>query len=68
MSFNHISWSAHKNDTSALLVANDAEFTGSYIDILKTGYSSNLLDASFFGFNAAVNVVSSIIDEEKSMV
>jgi hypothetical protein len=42
-----------------LLVANGAEFNGSYIDFKKSGYSTNLNTASFWGFNAAINVVSS---------
>jgi hypothetical protein len=40
-----------------ILVANGTNFTGSHIDVLKYGYASNLLEASFYGFNAAINVV-----------
>ncbi|KAJ5646286.1 hypothetical protein N7490_002658 [Penicillium lividum] len=54
----HVTWSATANDTSVLLVANDASFTGSYINFEKTGYSTNLNDASFWGFNAAINVAN----------
>ncbi|KAJ5720070.1 hypothetical protein N7493_006948 [Penicillium malachiteum] len=57
-SANHVTWSATANDTSVLLVANDATFTGSYITFNKSGYSTNLDDASFWGFNAAVNVAN----------
>ena len=53
----HTSYSTKTNDTSALLIPNGASFTGSYIDILKAGYLSNLNWASFYGFNAAINVV-----------
>jgi hypothetical protein len=38
-------------------MANDAEFTGSYLNIMESGYSTNLNTASFWGFNAAINVV-----------
>jgi len=57
-SANHVTWSATANDTSVLSVANDASFTGTYMDFEKSGYSTNLNDASFWGFNAAINVVS----------
>lgn len=57
-SVDHVTWSATTNDTSVLLVANGAEFNGSYIDFKKSGYSTNLNTASFWGFNAAINVVS----------
>lgn len=56
-SADHVTWSATANDTSVLLVANDAEFTWSYLNIKKSGYSTNLNTASFWGFNAAINVV-----------
>lgn len=46
------------NDTSVILVAEGANLDLSYVDVIKYGYSSNLDDASFWGFNAAVNVVS----------
>lgn len=54
----HVTWSATTNDTSVLLVANAAEFNGSYMNFKKSGYSTNLNTASFWGFNAAINVVS----------
>jgi hypothetical protein len=57
-SVDHVTWSATANDTSVLLVSNGAEFNGSYIDFKKSGYSTNLNTASFWGFNAAINVVS----------
>jgi hypothetical protein len=58
VSIDHESFSVDANDTSVILVAEGATFDGSYLDILKFGYSSNLLYASFWGFNAAINVVS----------
>ncbi|KAI1866827.1 uncharacterized protein JN550_007374 [Neoarthrinium moseri] len=59
VALNHLSLSADENDTSVILVSENGSLTGSYLDILKTGYSSNLLYASFWGFNAAVNVANS---------
>lgn len=41
-----------------MLVANGSTFEASFVTVLKEGYSSNLLEASFYGFNAAINVVS----------
>ncbi|KAI4592351.1 hypothetical protein KJ359_011291 [Pestalotiopsis sp. 9143b] len=58
VSIDHESFSVDANDTSVILVAEGASFNGSYLDILKEGYSSNLLYASFWGFNAAVNVAN----------
>lgn len=46
------------NDTSVILVAEGAELDLSYVDVIKYGYSSNLNEASFWGINAAINVVS----------
>lgn len=46
------------NDTSVILVSDGASLDLSHVDILKYGYYSNILTASFYGFNAAVNVVS----------
>ncbi|KAJ5784705.1 uncharacterized protein N7503_009917 [Penicillium pulvis] len=57
-SANHVTWSATANDTSVLVVANDASFTGTYMNFEKSGYSTNLNDASFWGFNAAINVAN----------
>ncbi|OQD91833.1 hypothetical protein PENSOL_c048G00641 [Penicillium solitum] len=37
-------------------------FTGSHIDILKTGYSTNQNWTSFYGFGPAINVVSATLD------
>jgi hypothetical protein len=53
----HETFNTTLNDTSVLLAANGAEFNLSYVDVLKYGYASNLLEASFYGFNAAINVV-----------
>lgn len=57
-SADHTTWYATANDTSVLLVSEKGSFKGSYITFEKSGYSSNLDDASFWGFNAAINVVS----------
>ncbi|KAK3935112.1 hypothetical protein QBC46DRAFT_358521 [Diplogelasinospora grovesii] len=58
VSVDHQSYTVNKNDTSVILVTDGAKFDASYIDVLKYGYSSNLLTASFYGFNAAVNVAN----------
>jgi hypothetical protein len=55
-SINHQTFSASANDTSVIIVGNGAELNLSFVNIFKTGYSSNLLQASFFGVNAAINV------------
>ena len=55
-SLDHQTFSASNNDTSVIVVGNGAALNLSFVDILKTGYSSNLLQASFFGVNAAINV------------
>jgi hypothetical protein len=57
-SFDHTSFSGTRNDTSVISVKDGAELNLSFVDIQKSGYSSNLITASFWGFNAAVNVVS----------
>ena len=54
----HESFSTTANDTSVIVAANGAELNLSFVDITKFGYSSDLLAASFFGFNAAINIVS----------
>ena len=56
-SASHVTWSATANDTSVLLVTEEGSFTGSYMTFDKSGYSTNLNEASFWGFNAAINVV-----------
>ncbi|KAF5248242.1 hypothetical protein FANTH_6035 [Fusarium anthophilum] len=58
VSVDHVTWHATKNDTSVVLVSKDADFAASYSTFVKSGYYSNLNWASFYGFNAAVNVVS----------
>ncbi|KAI1340558.1 hypothetical protein F5Y15DRAFT_43155 [Xylariaceae sp. FL0016] len=57
-SWNHTTLSASENDTSVVLVSDGGDLTLSHVDILKTGYSSNLNWASFWGFNAAINVAN----------
>jgi hypothetical protein len=59
-SINHEAFSTNLNDTTVILVANGAEINLSFVDIEKLGYASNLLWSSFYGFNAAVNIVSLI--------
>jgi hypothetical protein len=54
----HRTFSTSLNDTSVILVAEKAELDLSFVDIEKSGYASNLLWSSFYGFNAAVNIVS----------
>ncbi|CAI7604755.1 unnamed protein product [Penicillium pancosmium] len=57
-SADHTTWYATANDSSVLLVSEKGSFKGSYITFEKRGYSSNLDDASFWGFNAAINVAN----------
>lgn len=57
-SITHTTFSTTLNNTSVILVANKAELDLSFVNIEKSGYASNLLWSSFYGFNAAVNVVS----------
>jgi len=53
----HKTLSTTENQTSVVLVTDGAELNLSYVDIEKSGYASNLLESSFYGFNAAINVV-----------
>ncbi|KUI63055.1 hypothetical protein VP1G_10180 [Cytospora mali] len=46
------------NDTSVILVSDSATVDLSYVNVIKFGYSTNLDDASFWGFNAAINVAN----------
>jgi hypothetical protein len=55
-SISHQNFSASANDTSVIVIGNGAELNLSFVDIVKHGYSSNLLQASFFGVNAAINI------------
>ncbi|CAF4424718.1 unnamed protein product, partial [Adineta steineri] len=52
----HQTFSATANDTNVIVVGNGAQLNLSFVNIVKTGYSSNLLQASFFGVNAAINI------------
>lgn len=54
----HDAFSVSANDTSVIFVTDGANFSASYIDVLKYGYSSSLSTASFYGSNAAIHVVS----------
>lgn len=55
-SINHQTFSASANDTNVIVVGNQAQLNLSFVNIFKSGYSSNLLQASFFGVNAAITV------------
>ncbi|KUI70837.1 hypothetical protein VM1G_06180 [Cytospora mali] len=46
------------NDTSVILVSDSATLDLSYVNVIKYGYSTNLNDASAYGFNAAINVAN----------
>lgn len=54
----HTTVSDTENDTSVVVVTAGAELTMDYVTVIKEGYSSNLLQASFFGLNAAINVAN----------
>lgn len=46
------------NDTTVILATDGADLVLSHVDVIKYGYFSNLLESSFWGFNAAVNVAN----------
>jgi hypothetical protein len=54
----HETFSTTLNQTSVILAADGAELNLSFVEVVKSGYASNLLESSFYGFNAAINVVS----------
>ncbi|KAL1879299.1 hypothetical protein Daus18300_001880 [Diaporthe australafricana] len=54
----HETYTADGNDTSVILVSGGADLDLSYVDVVKYGYASDLLSASFWGFNAAINVAN----------
>ena len=56
LSIDHQTFSTNDNDTNVIVVANGAQLNLSFVNIIKYGYSSNLLQASFFGVNAAINI------------
>ncbi|CAF1353994.1 unnamed protein product [Adineta ricciae] len=56
LSISYETISATGNDTSVIVVGNGAQLNMSFVNIYKQGYSSDLLQASFFGVNAAINV------------
>jgi len=56
----HTAFSTTANDTSVIVATDNAELTLSYVDIVKSGYASNLLLSSFYGFNAAINIVGDL--------
>ncbi|RDW63975.1 hypothetical protein BP5796_10477 [Coleophoma crateriformis] len=58
-SIDHLSLSTFENQTSVILAANGAELNLSYVNVLKEGYSDDLIEASFWGFNAAINANAS---------
>lgn len=55
-SISHQTFSTTLNQTSVILVT--GELNLSYSTVLKSGYASNLIESSFYGFNAAINIVS----------
>ena len=55
-SIDHVFWSTDLNQTSVVLVTGELNLTSS--TVVKEGYSDDLVEASFWGFNAAINVVS----------
>jgi hypothetical protein len=57
----HVAFATTLNQTSVVLVADGAELNLSYVNVVKSGYASNLLESSFYGFNAAINVVSPLL-------
>ncbi|KAE9364977.1 hypothetical protein N431DRAFT_353960 [Stipitochalara longipes BDJ] len=57
-SISHQTFSTLLNDTSVILAANQAELNLTFVNIQKSGYASNLLWSSFYGFNAAVNIAN----------
>lgn len=63
----HTSFYVDENDTSVIVVADSSSLNLSYVDVLKYGYASNLLEASFYGFNAAINVVSHMCFEPQEV-
>jgi hypothetical protein len=52
----HQFFTVDANDTDVILVSDGAQLNLSFVEVLKVGYSSNLLQSSFFGVNAAINV------------
>lgn len=46
------------NDTTVVVVTDGANLIMDHVTVIKEGYSSNLLQASFFGLNAAINVAN----------
>ncbi|KAH7124697.1 hypothetical protein EDB81DRAFT_860912 [Dactylonectria macrodidyma] len=54
----HRDFSTDQNDTCVIVVSEGAHLTAAHVDIIKSGYSSNLNEASFYGFNAAINVAN----------
>jgi hypothetical protein len=55
-SLSHQTFSDSANDTDVMLISGGATLDLSFVDVIKSGYSSNLLQASFFGVNVAINV------------
>ncbi|KAH7409431.1 hypothetical protein BKA64DRAFT_774156 [Cadophora sp. MPI-SDFR-AT-0126] len=55
-SVDHVFWSTDLNQTSVVLVTGELNLTHS--TIVKEGYADNLLESSFWGFNAAINVAN----------
>lgn len=51
---NHQTYTVDANDTSVAVITNGSNLKFTYDSFLKEGYSSNLIEASFWGVNAAI--------------
>jgi hypothetical protein len=49
LNISHTVLTASANDTSVVVIANGSDVKVSYTDVVKSGYCSNLYQASFFG-------------------
>lgn len=57
-SLDHTTLSVGANDTSVIVATEGTSLNLSYVTVVKSGYSSNLYQASFYGLNAAINVAN----------
>ncbi|GAQ42259.1 uncharacterized protein AtWU_06700 [Aspergillus tubingensis] len=56
--FNHTTLAVDGNDTSVLVATEHANVYVDHTEVVKFGYSSNLIQASFYGVNSAVLVAN----------
>ncbi|GLA62233.1 hypothetical protein AtubIFM55763_003543 [Aspergillus tubingensis] len=56
--FNHTTLAVDGNDTSILVATEHANVYVDHTEVVKFGYSSNLIQASFYGVNSAVLVAN----------